>query len=188
MTFCCNFLCFITKPLKNKGGGHYRIRTCDRLRVKELRYRCAKRPTWLPDACLLWSKKRRSQSPNPPSCDSDSGETKFGGRRFARTDERSLVRLMPAGLNFGRGRRWPWSLRAQSLRSCRRREASREFPAGDVKSSSPCVYGGARRFSNGVKKLSSSFRILASALARAAGASSNTSRVKVTRGSCVYAC
>ena len=35
----------VTPGQKPGNGGHYRIRTCDRLRVKELRYRCAKRPT-----------------------------------------------------------------------------------------------------------------------------------------------
>ena len=39
--------------------------------------------------------------------------------------------------------------------------------------------------SKGVRKLFSNFRILARALDRASGASSNTSRVKVTRGICV---
>ena len=35
---------YVTLGQRPGNGGHYRIRTCDRLRVKELRYRCAKRP------------------------------------------------------------------------------------------------------------------------------------------------
>jgi len=47
------------------------------------------------------------------------------------------------------------------------------------------AYGGARMLSKGVSKLSSRCRILISALARAAGAISNNSREKVTKGICI---
>lgn len=47
------------------------------------------------------------------------------------------------------------------------------------------AHGGTRTMSSGVSKLSSRCRILISALARAAGAISNNSREKVTKGICV---
>ena len=74
-------------------------------------------------------------------------------------------------------------------------EPSPTQTAGGPPGGSNCVasnhqraHGGARTLSKGVKKLSSNFRILTSALARACGSSCNTSRVKVSKGICVQAC
>ena len=49
-------------------------------------------------------------------------------------------------------------------------------------SGSPERYGGARKFSRGVRKLCSNWRTLLKALARASAGISNNSRLKVTSG------
>ena len=116
-------------------------------------------------------------------CNSDSGGGKesVGGASGART-EAHWRGPRKQGLGVAKGRMQQGPLRAEGLRRYKRTEA--RWGANRV-ASNPHAHGGARTLSKGVKKLSSSFRILARALARASAASSNSSRVKVTRGICV---
>jgi len=130
-------------------------------------------------------KGKMSEKSEP--CNSDGGQREKGdGRRLGRAGGVGRRGLREQRLSDAQGWIGPEPLRAERRRGRKRREARRG--ANRVASNHPHAHGGARTLSKGVKKLSSSFRILASALARASGASSNTSRVKVTKGNCVQAC
>ena len=83
-------------------------------------------------------------------------------------------------MRIANGRMRRGQLRTGSL--CRYNQTEAAGANCVVSSRQSRVHGGAHTLSNGVNKLSSNFWILAIALARAAGASSNTSRVKVTGG------
>ena len=80
------------------------------------------------------------------------------------------------GFGIAKGRLQQGPLRAESLRRYKRRQ-SRRGSSNPVASKHQRAHGGARTLSKGIRKLFSSFRILASALARAAGASSDRKSV-----------
>jgi hypothetical protein len=118
-------------------------------------------------------------------CNSDSGGREEAGRGASGARFEACRRgRRQQGFTGVKDRLQQGPLRAERLRRYKRRQ-SRRGRSNRVASNHPRAHGGARTLSKGVKKLSSNFRILASALARASGASSNTSRVKVTRGICV---
>ncbi len=127
----------------------------------------------------------QNQAFNAIICNSDSGEGKNpGGRRLGRAAGGWSVSPNQVGVQR---RQRPGAARAMEGGgpSPAQTDAGPQSGCNRVASNHQRAHGGARTLSKGVKKLSSNFRILASALARASGASSNTSRVKVTKGICV---